>query len=128
MKLCHEETEGRGDLTLYKAKLIKVKNEESLARLVATYLILGKGAYILRFEAKNNFYCGVLSVLKDYYKFYGVPLFYYTKCRGEGKYLVLRKGEKGEELEYSNHVVSNAVCVPIIDLEEVPFFIEVDEL
>ncbi|UXD21108.1 hypothetical protein IPA_00215 [Ignicoccus pacificus DSM 13166] len=113
---------------LKRAKLIKVKDVESLARLVATYLVLGKGAYILRFEAKGKHFCGVLSVLKDYYKYYGIPLFYYTTCEDKGKYLILKKGEKGEELSYSDHVISNAVCVPIIDLQEVPFFIEVEEL
>ncbi len=112
---------------LNKVKPVKVKTPEDLARLLGTFVAFGRGVYVIRFECNNKYYCGVLSVIKDYYKLYGLPLFYYTECENKGKYLVLRKDSSGKEVfEYGEEIRTNALCIPIVDLSEVPDFIEVE--
>ncbi|MEM2597582.1 MAG: hypothetical protein QXT50_02840, partial [Thermofilum sp.] len=65
---------------------------------------------------------GVFIVFRDYYRLYGVPMFYYVISEKElpGNYLLYRSDESGEYVEVSKGIKPGYVAVPIVNLREKP--------
>ncbi|MCS7368783.1 MAG: cren protein [archaeon GBS-70-058] len=107
---------------------MRVESLEDLARFMASIAGLGQPAYALQFEYNGLNYIGVIAIYRDYYKWYGVPVFYYyeSKTPLHGKYLLVRSEESGELIKTSNGVQPGWIAVPIIRLKEKPSFLKID--
>ncbi|HIQ03460.1 MAG TPA: cren protein [Desulfurococcales archaeon] len=111
-----------------KALAIRVNSLNDIARFAATISTLGQPIYILRFKVNGKYVYGILAVFRDYYKYYGIPLFYYyVTDRGSEheRYLLIRTDETGERVELSKGVRPGWVAIPIITLTEKPEFIDI---
>ncbi len=86
-------------------------------------------AYLVKFKYKNKVVVGLLGIFRDYYKYYGVPLFYYyafeegDKAIEEANYIIVYTGEEKYELSRQPKPGSS---IPIITLAEKPVFIPDD--
>jgi len=109
---------------------VKVNSLNDLARFAATVSTLGQPIYVLRFKYGDKYVYGILAVFRDYYKYYGIPLFYYhisSKGSENDKYLLIKTDETGERVELAKGVRPGWVAIPIITLTEKPKFIEIEE-
>ncbi len=106
-------------------KVLKVMSLNDLARFAASLTPLGATIYVIHFQHKGKHIYGILTVYRDYYKFYGVPIFYYFESEKElnGKYILIRISDK-EEIEVTNGTRPGWIHIPIISLKEKPDFIE----
>jgi len=104
---------------------LRVENIEDLARFVATMAALGQPTYILHFKYEGKDILGIIAIYRDYYKFYGMPIFYYYESAEEvkGKYFLVKAEEAGERVKLSDGVKPGWIAVPIIRLKEKPPFI-----
>jgi len=110
-----------------KAVGVKLRSIADLARLASSMAGMGSGIYIVHFTHEGKHYYGLLVTFRDYYKYYGIPIFYYVE-RGEplrGRYLLIKVDESGEKVEESGGSRSGWICLPIVDLAEKPSFINV---
>ena len=113
-----------------KAVTVKVNSLNDLARFAATVSTLGQPIYVLRFKYKNKYVYGILAVFRDYYKYYGIPLFYYhisDKGSEHDRYLLIKADETGERVELSKGTRPGWIAIPVITLTEKPKFIEIEE-
>ncbi|BEP18227.1 hypothetical protein PYJP_15790 [Pyrofollis japonicus] len=104
---------------------VKVSSIHDLARIAATIISLGQPAYIIRFNNNEKKIYGIIAVLRDYYKLYGLPMLYYyvdTDKLGDGNYLLVKVDDQGEHVEVSKGTKPGWIAVPIIDLAEKPSF------
>lgn len=102
---------------------IKLKRVEDLCRLAASILTMGQPIYLVRMREGEEAVLGVLAVYRDYFKFYGVPIFYYTSCAGpclERKYVSFKIDDLGERVEFTDRSVPGTVMIPIIEFESMP--------
>jgi len=102
---------------------IRVKRVEDLCRLAATMITMGQPTYLVRIKSSDSPIVGLLAVYRDYYKFYGVPVFYYAPCEGscaERKYVSFKVDESGERVEFVDRAVPGSVMIPIIELDSLP--------
>ena len=111
---------------------VKVSGIHDLARIAASIITLGQPAYLVRFTSRNGSKVyGIIAVLRDYYKLYGLPMLYYyvdSEGRlGDGNYLLVKVDDQGEHVELSKSTRPGWVAIPIIDLAEKPPFFP-DEL
>lgn len=111
---------------------VRVKKINDLARIAAMIVALGQPAYIIRFKSRDDKLAyAIIAVLRDYYKYYGVPMLYYYidengVLKGDGSYLLVKVDDQGEHIELSNSTRPGWVAIPVIDLvEKPPFFPEV---
>jgi len=109
---------------------VKVGSIGDLARIAATIVTLGQPAYLVRFEASGGRKAyGIIAVLRDYYKYYGLPMIYYYEDSdgklGDGNYLLVKVDDSGEHIEVGRSTRPGWIAIPIIDLaEKPPFFPE----
>lgn len=106
---------------------LRVNSIEDLARFVASIAALGQPIYVLHFNADGKNVLGIIAVYRDYYKFYGMPIFYYYVSDKEvsGKYFLVKAEETGEQVIISEGVKPGWIAIPIIRLKEKPSFIEI---
>ena len=109
---------------------VRVSSIHDLARIAASIITLGQPAYLVRFPGRNGkkIY-GIIAVLRDYYKLYGLPMLYYyidSGNMGEGNYLLVKVDDQGEHVELAKNTRPGWVAIPIIDLEEKPPFFPED--
>ncbi len=109
---------------------VRVTSINDLARIAATIISLGQPAYLVKFNGDGNkrIYA-IIAVLRDYYKYYGLPMIYYfideSGRLGEGNYLLVKVDDQGEHVEVSKGTRPGWVPIPIIELaEKPPFFPE----
>jgi hypothetical protein len=106
---------------------VKVGSINDLARIAATIVTLGQPAYLVRFTSSSGkkIY-GIIAVLRDYYKYYGLPMIYYYEDSdgklGEGNYLLVKVDDSGEHIEVGRSTRPGWIAIPIIDLAERPPF------
>lgn len=107
---------------------VRVGKINDLARIAATIITLGQPAYIVRFKNKDNkLTYAIIAVLRDYYKYYGIPMLYYyiddsDALKDDGNYLLVKVDEQGEHIALSKSTKPGWVAIPIIDLAEKPGF------
>jgi len=105
---------------------IRLKTLNDLARFAYSMTTLGHGTYIVHFEIDGKHYYGVYAVFRDYYKYYGLPMFYYIVLEEEleGSYLLVHADEKGEKVEVSKGTRPGWIGIPIVNLEKPPVILE----
>ncbi|MCS7385579.1 MAG: cren protein [Candidatus Methanomethylicota archaeon] len=104
---------------------LRVDSIEDLARFVANIAALGQPTYVLHFKHGGKDILGIIAIYRDYYKFYGMPIFYYYESDEEvkGKYFLVKAEERGERVVLAEGVRPGWIAVPIIRLKEKPPFI-----
>ena len=80
---------------------------------------------MVHFEHKGKHIYGILTVYRDYYKYYGVPIFYYFESdkKLDGKYILIKVSDK-EEVIVANGTRPGWIHIPIISLKEKPDLIK----
>ncbi|MCD6278904.1 MAG: cren protein [Desulfurococcales archaeon] len=112
-----------------RAIKVRVKSFADLARMAASSIALGQATYIIRYVEGSNTIYGIMAVFRDYYKLYGIPLFYYY-VDSEGKipedknYVLIKTDASGELIEFSRGSKAGYIVIPIINLYEPPDFIK----
>jgi len=118
---------------LGKAVAVKVKSVKDLVRMAATLAAMGQSTYMLRFmlDEKRVVY-GLVAVFRDYFKYHGIPMFYYVVREKSDEdrmnYISAKSDEYGEYIEFSKGFRAGWVNLAIIDLEEPPPFIDLENL
>jgi hypothetical protein len=114
-----------------KVLVIKTATFNDLVRLAVSTIIPPQvTTYLLKFKHRDKIIIGILGVFRDYYKQYGLPIFYYYSFSSndpmvlDANYVIVYTGE--EKYEFSKNP-KPGVSLPIITLAEKPSFIP-DEL
>ncbi len=109
----------------YKVVCIKLRSLNDLARLASSIAMLGHSTHILHFRTEKSHVYGLLVVLRDFYKYYGLPVFYYIELveKLKGNYVLVKVDENGERVEVSEGTRHGWIGVPIVSLAEPPPFI-----
>ncbi len=113
-----------------KVVLLKTASFYDLVRLASATIIPHQVmTYLIKFKYKGRIVIGILGVFRDYYKQYGLPVFYYYTFDGndaqasEANYVIVYTGEDRFELSKNP---KPGVSIPIISLAEKPVFIPDD--
>lgn len=113
-----------------KVILLKTASFNDLVRLASATIIPHQVmTYLLKFRYRDKIIIGLLGVFRDYYKHYGIPIFYYysfdadNEVVREANYVVVYTGE--EKYEFSKNP-KPGISLPIITLAEKPAFIPDD--
>ncbi len=106
---------------------IKVGSLNDLVRLVMTYIMPGQTTYLLKYSEGDKTYLAFMTVIRDYYKYYGIPVLYYYETSGEearaiaeNNYILVDVREK-ESLTLSKYP-RPGVAIPLVALSEKPPF------
>ena len=106
---------------------IRLKSINDLARMASSTTLMMQPTYVVRYrDDKGKLILGFLAVFRDFYNYYGLPLFYYCLVDerfASGNYLIVRSDESGEKVELSKSPKPGFVSVPIIDLDKAPEFL-----
>ncbi len=106
---------------------IKLKSIRDLARMAGSTTLMMQPTYVVRYRnSKGRLVMGFLAVFRDFYNYYGLPLFYYCLVDDsytDGNYLIVKSDESGERVELSKSPRPGFVSVPIVDLDEAPEFL-----
>ncbi len=107
--------------------MVKLSSLSDLVRLATSLSLPQMTSYILKFKYKGKLYLGILGVFRDYYKYYGLPIFYYYALEGEeakkveeANYIVLTSDS--EVIEFSKNAKPGR-SIPLIGLAEKPVFL-----
>ena len=101
---------------------IRVAQFKDLVRFATSMRTFGQNSYILHFKHNGRHVYGIFVVFRDYYKYYGLPLFYYIELEKapEKPYLLVKVEENREIIEFSSGIKSGWIPIPIISLEKKP--------
>ena len=110
-----------------KAVGVRLDTLADLIRLASSMVSMGSRVYIVHFAHNSRHYYGLLVTFRDYYKYYGVPLFYYVELDRplKGNYVLLRADEAGERVEEGRGPRTGWISIPVINLADKPDFLEV---
>lgn len=110
-----------------KALAIKMSSLEDLVRLATSISVSQMTTYILKFQYNDKLYLGLLGVFRDYYKYYGIPIFYYVVLEGsdrdravDAKYIIVSTDK--DIVEFSK-TPKPGLSIPLITLAQKPVFI-----
>lgn len=107
-----------------KAIAIKMASLNDLVRLAVILSSPQLPMYIIKFRHNGKLYLGILGVFRDYYRYYGLPVFYYYDVDDEkfsdANYIVV--SSDGERIEVSK-TMKPGLSIPLIHLAEKPVFI-----
>ncbi|MEZ0394754.1 MAG: hypothetical protein ABWK00_06935 [Desulfurococcaceae archaeon] len=109
---------------------IRLRGLADLVRLAASIAAQQFAPYMIKFRHRDKTYLGIVGVLRDYYKYYGLPVFYYCEVDGreasvadESNYIVAYTGE--ERYEFAK-TPKPGISIPLIGLASKPPFIPDD--
>jgi len=108
---------------------VKLASIKDLVRMASSAAMSMQPTYIIRFKHRDGrTVLGFLAVFRDYYNYYGIPMFYYAydDC-GEfdnANYVLVKLDESGEKIEPSRSSRPGYVTIPIINIEKLPPFLE----
>ncbi len=107
---------------------IRLSSISDLVRMVSSAAMSMQPAYIIRYRLNDGRYIlGFLAVFRDYYNYYGLPMFYYVVENDErfrdAKYILVKLDENGERIEPAKTTRPGYVAVPIINVEKAPEFL-----
>jgi len=107
-------------------RTLKVASLRDLARFAASLASMGSSVYVIHFAHGGKHIYGFLTVYRDYYKYYGVPIFYYFESDEElqGSYILVKLNER-ERVEIGDSARPGWIHIPIVTLGEKPDFIEI---
>ncbi len=105
-----------------KALKVKLESLEDLARFASSTATMGHTTYIVHYEEDDKHIYGVFIVYRDYFRLYGLPMFYYVKLdkKLEGKYILLKADERGERIISGDGPRPGWITIPIVNLKEKP--------
>lgn len=113
-----------------KVVLLKTATFNDLIRLALSTVVPHQlSTYLIRFKHRNKVIVGLLGVFRDYYKHYGLPIFYYYSFNEDDQqinaanYIVVYTGEEKYEL---SRAPKPGISIPIVTLAEKPAFIPDD--
>ncbi|MEM0000038.1 MAG: hypothetical protein QXH02_00325 [Desulfurococcaceae archaeon] len=114
-------------MTDEKVILLKTGSFGDLVRLAASTIIPHQVmTYLIKFKHRDKVIIGLLGVFRDYYKYYGLPIFYYYSFDSndpvavDANYIVIYTGEDRYELSKNP---KPGISIPIVTLAEKPAFI-----
>ncbi|NPA97083.1 MAG: cren protein [Crenarchaeota archaeon] len=111
---------------------IKLSSVKDLVRMASSVAMTMQSTYIIRFRRNGRTVLGFLAVFRDYYNYYGVPMFYYAfdddGAFSEASYVLVKLDERGERIEPSASSKPGYVTIPIINIEKLPPFLETVDL
>jgi len=108
---------------------IKLKDLRDLGRFAYSLASTGQSIYIIHYNKFRKYIYGIFMIFRDYYKYYGIPMFYYVILNEpiQGSYLLVKVDDWGEKIEFSNGCKPGWIHIPIIELEKEPIFLSVEE-
>lgn len=113
-----------------KVLTLKTATVHDLVRLaVATMSPPQITPFLLKFKYGGRIIVGLLGVLRDFYKYYGIPVFYYYSFEekdvnvAEANYIIVSTMD--DKIEFSRHS-KPGVSIPLVELAEKPSFIPED--
>ncbi|ABL77940.1 hypothetical protein [Thermofilum pendens] len=98
---------------------VKLASINDLARLASSASTMGHVTYVVHFaETPERHIYGIFIVFRDYYKLYGLPMFYYIESKEElrGNYILFRSDDSGEQVEVSKGAKPGYIAIPIVNL------------
>ena len=103
---------------------VELSSLEDLARLAATFSSVGSTVYIIHFREEGGHVYGLLTTYRDYFKLYGLPLFYYFKSQSalQGNYILFQSRDR-EDVVVSDGIRPGWISIPIINLSKKPPFL-----
>ncbi len=111
---------------------VKLSSVKDLIRMASSVAMTMQSTYIIRFKRGGRTVLGFLAVFRDYYNYYGVPMFYYAFDEdgsfSDANYVLVKLDERGERIEPSPTSKPGYVTIPIINIEKLPPFLESVEL
>jgi len=117
-------------MELEKVVVVKMRSLQDLVRLAITLALPQMASYLIKFWYNNKLYIGILGIFRDYYKYYGIPVFYYYALEGgkaeeadKANYIVFTTDS--EVIEFSREAKPGR-SIPLIGLAEKPLFIPDD--
>jgi hypothetical protein len=120
-------------LDVEKALVVKVDSLSDLVRVAGSIVLSRNPMYIMRFRYNGQIIYTMLSVIRDYYKYYGVPMAYYYTIKDGGeehksKYILIKVDEMGEEIVLTDKIRHGYAVIPVLDLAEPPPFFPLEAL
>ncbi len=120
-------------MDIEKALVVRVESLNDLVRVAGSIVLSRNPMYIMRFKHRKHTVYLMLSVIRDYYKYNGVPLAYYYTVENGGeehkaKYILLKVDEMGEEIVLTDKIRHGYAVIPVLDLAEPPPFFPVEVL
>ncbi len=123
-----------GEARIEPALVVRVSSLGDLVRLAGTLAsrMIVMPVYRVRVEGGSVWFLQMMY--KDYYKYYGVPVVYVYFWEGDdrppskAKYILAKSDETGERIEVSDRTRGGWLVVPVINLEELPEFIRLEDL
>lgn len=109
-------------------KVISLRTEgpADIARVAASIVTLGQPIYLIHFKHDGKHVYGMLAIFHDYYDFNGIPIFYYFISESDlGKYLLVKVDDVGEQVRFSDKIMTGWTAIPIMTLAEKPSFIQI---
>jgi len=107
--------------------MIKLSSLPDLVRLAVALSIPQMTSYIIKYKHEGKTYLGILGVFRDFYKLYGLPIFYYYVADGEeaakidsANYIII--SSDGDKIEFGK-TPKPGMSIPLISLAEKPPFI-----
>ncbi|HDJ89933.1 MAG TPA: cren protein, partial [Thermoprotei archaeon] len=79
-----------GNTKIEKCIGLRLETINDLARFASTLMTIGHGVYIAHFYRDGKHLYGIFTLYRDYFKYYGVPLFYYIELKEklDGNYIL----------------------------------------
>jgi len=116
-----------------KAWAVRVNSLNDLARIAASIVLTRNPMYVIRFRYEGLVVYSMMSIIRDYYNYYGVPLVYYYTENDDGdkhrrRYIMVKVDENGEETLLSDRIQHGYAVIPVMDLAEPPPFFPLEVL
>ena len=117
-----------GSSTLQPVIAVKLASISDLVRMASSVAAAMQPTYIVRYRSNNGkIILGFLAVFRDYYNYYGIPMFYYVVDENESfreaKYVLIKLDESGERIEPSRTTKPGYIAIPIVNIESAPEFL-----
>ncbi len=117
-----------------KAVHVRVSSLGDLVRLASTLAsrMIVMPVYRVSRDGRTVYFLQMMY--KDYYKYYGLPIVYYyveedaSKSAEEAKYILAKSDETGEKIEISRKTRPGWLAIPLVNLEEVPSYLDEEVL
>jgi len=110
------------------AVAVRLSSISDLVRMASSAAMAMQPTYIIRFRSPSGrTVLGFLAVFRDYYNYYGIPMFYYVYDDNDtfrdANYILVKVDENGERIEPSKTTRPGYIAIPIINVSSLPQFL-----
>jgi hypothetical protein len=118
---------------IQKALTVRVTTLNDLVRLSGTLASRMIIMPVYRAPMNEGHVYFLQMMYKDYYKYYGIPVIYYYLDKNDhrspdkARYILAKTDEAGEKIEISDKTRTGWLVIPIINLDELPEFFELED-